>query len=93
MICPSNLATDTPVSASKPGGKFSISLPQSTVLFVEQYRKTWSVASRSEVIVIALRALRDRELERAYAEAARDEGTFDDFDSTSADGLEDDPSW
>ena len=51
------------------------------------------MASRSEVIDIALDALRERELERAYAEAARDETVFDDLEPTSADGLEDDPAW
>lgn len=81
------------MSPLKPSEKLSISLPASSVQFVEQYRKTYSVASRSEVIEIALRSLRDRELERAYAEAARDEADFADFDSTSADGIEDDPSW
>lgn len=78
---------------SKPGGKLSISLPASSVLFVEQYRKAHSVATRSEVIDIALRTLRDRELERAYSEATREEDDFTDFDVSSADGLEDDPSW
>lgn len=81
------------MKSSKPGGKLSISLPASSVLFVEQYRKTYAVATRSEVIDIALRTLRDRELERAYSEAAREEEDFIDFDVSSADGLEDDPSW
>lgn len=81
------------MAAARPRAKLSISLPGSSVLFVEQYRKTYSVASRSEVIDIALDALRERELERAYAEAAREEVVFDDFESTSADGLEDDPAW
>lgn len=81
------------MKSSKPSGKLSISLPASSVLFVEQYRKAYAVATRSEVIDIALRTLRDRELERAYSEAAREEGDFTDFDVSSADGLEDDPSW
>jgi len=81
------------VSSPKSSGKFSISLPESAALFVEQYRRKYSIGSRSEVIDIALRSLRDRELESAYAEATREEGGFDDLDSTSADGLDDDPSW
>jgi Arc/MetJ-type ribon-helix-helix transcriptional regulator len=81
------------LSSPKPSGKFSISLPESAALFVEQYRRKYSVGSRSEVIDIALRALRDRELESAYAEASREEAGFADLDSTSNDGLDDDASW
>lgn len=73
--------------------KISVSLPQSSVLFVEQYRKAYSIATRSEVIDIAVRSLFERELERAYAEAASEEEQFRDFESTSADGIEDDSAW
>lgn len=73
--------------------KVSVSLPRSSVLFVEQYRKTYSIATRSEVIDIAVRSLFERELERAYAEAVHEEAQFQDFESTSADGIEDDSAW
>lgn len=78
---------------SEPREKLSISLPESSVLFVEQYRKAYSIATRSEVLDIAVRSLFERELERAYAEAAREEEQFSAFESTSADGIEDDPAW
>jgi len=81
------------MSAEKTREKLSISLPESSVLFVEQYRKTYKVGSRSEVIDIALRALRRQELERAYAQAATQESEFTDLEGTAADGLSDDQAW
>lgn len=78
---------------SEPREKISISLPESSVLFVEQYRKTYSIATRSEVIDIAVRSLFERELEFAYADASREEEQFSPFESTTADGIEDDPAW
>ncbi len=54
---------------------------------------TYSIATRSEVIDIAVRSLFERELESAYAEASREEEQFRAFESTSADGIEDDPAW
>jgi antitoxin ParD1/3/4 len=81
------------MSQARPRDKLSISLPEASVLFVEQYRKRYSVASRSQVIDIALRALKERELEQNYAEAASEEGSFDDLDATSRDGIDDDPAW
>lgn len=78
---------------SEPREKLSISLPESSVLFVEQYRKSYAIATRSEVIDIAVRSLFERELERAYAEAASEEEQFSAFEPTSADGLEDDSAW
>lgn len=81
------------MSAARTREKLSISLPESSVLFVEQYRKTYKVGSRSEVIDIALRALRRQELERAYAQAATQESEFTDLEGTAADGLSDDQAW
>lgn len=81
------------MTADKAKEKLSISLPESSVLFVEQYRKTYKVGSRSEVIDIALRALRERELELAYSQATAQEREFSDLESTSADGLDDDQAW
>ncbi|MCL4184955.1 MAG: hypothetical protein KJ011_16065 [Burkholderiaceae bacterium] len=77
----------------EPREKISISLPTSSVRFVEQYRTAYSVATRSEVIDIAVRSLFERELERAYAESVSEEEQFRAFESTSADGIEDDPAW
>lgn len=72
--------------------KISISLPEGSAHFIDQYRRTHAVKSRSEVIQHALRLLRERDLEQAYREAAEDEKEFQDFDSTVADGL-DDETW
>ncbi len=70
--------------------KLSISLPASLVAFVEQYRKEHAIASRSKVFERALRVLRERELERAYAEAAVENAEIArDFDTTAGDGLRD----
>jgi len=77
----------------EPREKLSISLPTSSVRFVEQYRKAYSVATRSEVIDIAVRSLFERELERAHAESVSEEEQFRAFESVSADGIEDDPAW
>jgi Arc/MetJ-type ribon-helix-helix transcriptional regulator len=81
------------MATDKPREKLSISLPESSVLFVEQYRKAYKVGSRSEVFDIALRALREKELERAYAQASAQESEFTELDATSSDGLDDDPTW
>ncbi len=67
--------------------KLSISIPDSTLLFVERYRKTHSIRTRSEVIQEALALLRERELDTAYREANVE---FDsDWDRVSSDGLTD----
>ncbi|MEX2523539.1 MAG: ribbon-helix-helix protein, CopG family [Gammaproteobacteria bacterium] len=72
--------------------KLSISLPESSADFIEQYRRTHSIKSRSEVIEQALQLLRQRELERAYRDAAAEESDFKDLDNAIMDGL-DDETW
>jgi antitoxin ParD1/3/4 len=52
--------------------KLSVSLPAALAEFVEQYRTTHACKSRSQVIEHALLLLRQRELEQAYGEAARE---------------------
>lgn len=67
--------------------KLSISIPASTVDFIEKYRKKYTLKSRSQVIQQALVLLREQDLETAYREAA---GQDDDaFEITVADGLND----
>lgn len=67
--------------------KLSISIPASTVDFIEKYRKKHTLKSRSQVIQQALVLLREQDLETAYREAA---GQDDDaFEITVADGLND----
>ena len=67
--------------------KLSISIPDSALQFVERYRKTHSIKTRSEVIQEALALLRERELDTAYRDANVE---FDaDWDRVSSDGLAD----
>lgn len=67
--------------------KLSISIPASSLDFIDQYRKSNAMKSRSRVIEKALAVLRERELESAYREAAREpDGAYD---VTSSDGLPD----
>ena len=65
--------------------KLSISISVATLEFVERYRKSHSVKTRSEVVQEALALLRERELEGAYGEAS---AKIDlDWDCLSSDGL------
>ena len=70
--------------------KVSISLPTSLLDFVEEYRVTRGIKSRSGVIERALLILRERELESAYREASAEVDPA--WESTLADGL-DDEAW
>lgn len=67
--------------------KLSVSLPSGLVGFIEQYRSSHALKSRSQVIGEALELLRQRELETAYLEASRE--TDQDFDIALTDGLSD----
>lgn len=67
--------------------KLSVSLPAGLVGFIEQYRASHALKSRSQVIGEALELLRQRELELAYRDASRE--TDEDFDIALADGLSD----
>jgi len=65
--------------------KLSISIPASSLDFIEQYRKSHAMKSRSRVIETAIAALRERELESAYREAAREPDAA--YDVANSDGL------
>lgn len=65
--------------------KLSVSLPTGLVGFIEQYRATYALKSRSQVIGEALELLRQRELETAYHAASQEVDT--EFDIAVADGL------
>lgn len=52
--------------------KVSISLPDEWLRYLEEYRRRHGVESRSEVILRALRALREAELAEGYRQMARD---------------------
>ena len=68
--------------------KLSVSISEPIARFVEDYKGEYGLKTKSEVIEQALALLRERELEKAYAEAA---GEIDAaWDVTLADGLADD---
>lgn len=68
--------------------KLSISLPPEEATFVEEQSESGAFASRSAVVVAAIRLLRDRQHTDSYAEAW-DEWDADAavWESTVADGL------
>lgn len=68
--------------------KMSVSVPNSLVRFVEAYRDQHGLKTKSAVVEHALEALRDQELERAYAAAAAELDPA--WDATDPDGLAED---
>jgi antitoxin ParD1/3/4 len=52
--------------------KLSVAIPRSLAGFVETYRKTRGLKSRSQVFEEAIKLLRNRELEAAYRAANSD---------------------
>ncbi len=67
--------------------KLSISIPGSSFDFIEKYRKTHALKSRSHVIETAINVLRERDLEAAYRDASREYDPA--WEVTNADGLPD----
>ena len=67
--------------------KVTISIPTQLYEFVEIYQSEHQFKSRSEVFQAALELLQQKQLEAYYAQANQEMN--DDFDVTSADGLED----
>jgi Arc/MetJ-type ribon-helix-helix transcriptional regulator len=67
--------------------KLSISIPASSLEFIEKYRKKHDLKSRSHVIETAIAMLRERELEAAYRAAAREPDAA--YDIADSDGLPD----
>lgn len=67
--------------------KLSISIPASSLEFIEKYREIHALKSRSHVIETAIALLRERELEAAYRAAAREPDAA--YDVTNSDGLPD----
>jgi len=70
--------------------KFSISLPQESVRYLERYQAEHGISSRSEAIDRAVRALRELELIEGYRQAAADHQRNPDplVDSGIGEGLE-----
>lgn len=76
-----------PSGMTMPNQKLSISLPEATLRFIEQYRTAKGRGSRSQVIEEALSLLQERELEAAYRESSLEiDGVWD---VAIADGLAD----
>ena len=77
--------------------KVSVSLPEELLEYAESYRRAHKLPSRSEVLVRALKALRDDELAEAYKGLAADyrDGADPLADAVGVEGLEpsDETSW
>jgi Arc/MetJ-type ribon-helix-helix transcriptional regulator len=71
--------------------KISVSLPQDLMAFVNYYQSGHKAYNRSDVIRDALVALREQELESAYAAANKEIDPL--FDNCVADGLNEDNAW
>lgn len=72
--------------------KISVSLNSEDVAFLDSYAAEHDKGSRSAAVAAAIRALRDEELEDAYAEAFiewRDSGEQRVWESVVGDGLDD----
>jgi metal-responsive CopG/Arc/MetJ family transcriptional regulator len=65
--------------------RLTISLSPSLASYLENYQQAHHLASRSEAVAHAVRALREKELAEAYADYARS-GEFVDLEN--GDGLE-----
>jgi len=77
--------------------KVSVSLPEELLEYAESYRRHHGLPSRSEVLVRALRALREAELAQGYGDLAAEYRVRRDplADALGAEGLEpsDETSW
>ena len=67
--------------------KLSVSVSEPIAQFVENYKGAHRLKTKSEVVERALELLRERELEKAYAEAASEVDPA--WDVTLKDGLAD----
>ena len=65
--------------------RVTVSLPPTLANYLEEYQKTHQIGSRSEAVVQAIIALREKELAEAYADYARS-GEF--IDLETGEGLE-----
>lgn len=67
--------------------KISISLPAPLLVFVERYKESHALKSRSKVMEMALERLQQESLEADYRQAAAEVDQA--FDVTNLDGLAD----
>lgn len=71
--------------------KISVSLEADEVAYLDRYASTHATGSRSAAVAAAIRALRETDLQQAYAEAFaqwRESGDADAWESVTADGLD-----
>ncbi len=66
--------------------KFTASVALPLGRFLERYQKDHNLPTRSEALEQAIKLLRDRELEREYAESALEDDAI--WDNALADGLD-----
>ena len=66
--------------------KISISLPTNLTHFLGDYQKSHSCKSKSEVVAVAIKLLRQKELEKFYHQANSEIDS--DFEITNQDGLD-----
>jgi Arc/MetJ-type ribon-helix-helix transcriptional regulator len=72
--------------------KLSVSLPESDIAFIDEYRARAAAESRSAVIHAAIELLREAELEADYTAAWQEWDAGEDaelWERTAADGLAD----
>ncbi len=67
--------------------KLSVSVSEPIAQFLVDYQGTYKLKTKSEIVEEALELLRERELEKAYAEATREIDPA--WDATLKDGLAD----
>lgn len=71
--------------------KLSISLETPIAEFIEQYQQSHGIKTKSEVVSLALRLLREEELKQQYAAAWaewKESGEAETWEAVTADGLE-----
>ncbi len=71
--------------------KISVSLSSSLVEFLENYKLSHNLKSRSQVVEQAILLLRSQDLESAYQLANQE--IDPDWENTIADGLNEDETW
>ena len=65
--------------------RVTVSLPPNLATYLDEYQKSHQLSSRSEAVVQAIQALREKQLAEEYAEYARS-GEFVDLET--GEGLE-----
>ncbi len=69
--------------------RVTVSLPHRLARYLDEYQKTHQIGSRSEAVVRAIQALREKQLAEEYAQMARDhDPLYDAVLDDLTDGLE-----